>query len=158
LEHRCCRHRRQVTGLAAAAAIARRGASVCVVERHARPGLDTSTHNSGVIHAGIYYPAGSLKARLCVEGRHMMYEFCSAHDVPFIKSGKVIVAADESEVPALAALKARGDANGVEGLELVDSAFVTKRDTAVHSGRALYSPASGIVNPEDYVKRLIHDA
>ncbi len=147
-----------VTGLAAAAAIARRGASVCVVERHARAGLDTSTHNSGVIHAGIYYPAGSLKARLCVQGRRMMYEFCAAHDVPFVKSGKVIVAADESELSALAALKARGDANGVEGLELVDRAFVTKREPAVHSVAALYSPESGIVNAEDYVKALLHDA
>ena len=147
-----------VTGLAAASAIARRGFSVCVIERHPRPGLDTSTHNSGVIHAGIYYPTGSLKARLCVEGHRVMYDFCAAHDVPFVKSGKIIVAADDTEVPALVALKARGDANGVRGLELVDRAFIASREPSVHAVAALYSPESGIVNAEEYVKALLHDA
>src|SRR6266704_2477466 len=71
-----------VTGLASARALARRGWSVCVLDRHPRPGLDTSTHNSGVIHAGIYYPAGTLKAQLCIAGRHLMYEFCAKHRVP----------------------------------------------------------------------------
>src|SRR5436309_3673593 len=103
-----------VTGLASARAIAGRELSVCVLERHPRPGLDTSTHNSGVIHAGIYYPADTLKARLCVEGRHRLYEFCAHHGVPHVKCGKLIVAHDHSEIDQLATLKARGDANGVE--------------------------------------------
>src|SRR5688572_8450938 len=110
-----------VTGLASARAIAERGFSTCVLERHPRPGLDTSTRNSGVIHGGIYYPAGSLKARLCVEGRHALYEFCTAHGVPHAKTGKLIVANDDRELSSLEGLLAKGRANGVEGLRMVDA-------------------------------------
>src|ERR1700675_2837771 len=87
-----------VTGLAAARAVPLRGLSTCVLERHPRPGLDTSTHNSGGIHAGLYYPAGTLKARLCVEGRRLMYDFCTAHGIPHARCGKVVVAGEEQEV------------------------------------------------------------
>jgi L-2-hydroxyglutarate oxidase LhgO len=144
-----------VTGLAAARAIARAGRSVCVLERHPRPGLDTSTHNSGVIHAGIYYPPGSLKAQLCVAGRRMLYEFCAAHDVPHVHCGKIIVATNEHETDELAALLDRGRENGVEGLALVDRAFVERREPAVHCFAALHSPESGIVNAEELVKTLL---
>src|SRR5438093_4560883 len=111
-----------VTGLASALAVAERGQSVCVLERHPRAGLDTSTHNSGVIHAGIYYPSNTLKARLCIEGRHLMYEFCARYDVPHKRCGKIIIADTPEHIETLERLKAQGDANGVEGLEIVDPA------------------------------------
>jgi len=144
-----------VTGLASARAIAGTGVSVCLLERHPRPGMDTSTHNSGVIHAGLYYPAGSLKARLCVEGRRLMYEFCARYDVPHVKSGKLIVAHDEHEIRALEALQRRGTENGVTGLEIVDRAFIVAREPAVNTRFALWSPDTGIMNAEEYVKALL---
>jgi L-2-hydroxyglutarate oxidase LhgO len=147
-----------VTGLASARAVAARGLSVCVLERHPRPGLDTSTHNSGVIHAGIYYPAGTLKARLCVEGRRRLYEFCARYHVPHKKCGKLIVAHDDDERRQLEDLKQRGDANGVEGLDIVDRAFIDRREPAVAAVAALWSPETGVVNAEDLVKTLLHAA
>jgi L-2-hydroxyglutarate oxidase LhgO len=147
-----------VTGLAAARAIAARGRSTALIERHPRPGLDTSTRNSGVIHAGIYYPPGTLKARLCVEGRHLMYEFCREYDIPHARCGKIIVAGEDSEVAELETLRARGTANGVEGLELVDTAFVARREPNVRARAALYSPESGIVNAEELVRTLLRAA
>ena len=129
---------------------------MCVLEAASATGLDTSTHNSGVIHAGIYYPAGSLKARLCVEGRRLLYEFCAAHGVPHARCGKLIVAHDDREIPQLEALHARGTANGVEGLELVDRAFIAR----ARAGRCTPSRRSsrrkaGIVNAEELVKTLL---
>lgn len=144
-----------VTGLAAARAIARRGASVCVLERHPRPGQDTSTHNSGVIHAGIYYPTDSLKARLCVEGSRRMYDFCAEHRVPHVRSGKVIVAHDDTELHVLEALLKKGQENGVRGLEIVDRSFMITREPDVSGFAALWSPDSGIVNAEELVKALL---
>jgi L-2-hydroxyglutarate oxidase LhgO len=144
-----------VTGLATARAIATTGASVCVLERHPRAGMDTSTHNSGVIHAGLYYPAGSLKAQLCVEGREMMYAFCARYGVPHVRSGKLIVAHDEHEVRELEVLQRRGAGNGVAGLEIVDRAFIVAREPAVNARFALWSPDSGIVNAEEFVKALL---
>jgi len=143
-----------VTGLASALAIAERGRSVCVLERHPRAGLETSTHNSGVIHAGLYYPPGSLKARLCVEGRRLLYEFCARHDVPHARLGKLVVAAEPSEIPAIETLCARGTENCVDGLQIVDREFIRKREPAIHAVAALYSPDSGIVGAEELVKAL----
>ena len=90
-----------VVGLASAWAIARRGHSVCVLERERRPGMGTSTHNSQVIHAGLYYPTGTLKARYCVEGARLLYEFCDTHDVPHRRCGKLIVAHAIDDVGAI---------------------------------------------------------
>ena len=146
-----------VTGLATAAALAADGRSVCVAERHRRPGMETSTHNSGVIHAGIYYPAGSLKAQLCVEGADRLYDYCARHHVPYERCGKLILAPGDTDVSGLEALRDRGAANGVKGLEVVDAAFVRAREPHVAARPALWSPASGRVEPEALVIALTRE-
>ncbi len=143
-----------VVGLASALAIAKKGRSVCVLEGEARPGRGTSTRNSQVIHAGIYYPKGSLKARHCVNGARLLYEFCAHHDVPHQRCGKLIVAHDEHEVQALEALMARAIDNGVEGMEIVEQAFIREREPHVKVRVALFSPNTGIVDAEALVQTL----
>jgi L-2-hydroxyglutarate oxidase LhgO len=147
-----------VIGLSAARAIAQRGLSVCVLERHPHAGMDTSTHNSGVIHAGLYHPRDSLKSRLCVQGRHFLYEFCAAHAVPHRRCGKFIVASSVREVGTLEALRNRGEANGVQGLELVDRSFLAAREPHVRGVAALYSPDSGTVDASALVKALLRSS
>jgi L-2-hydroxyglutarate oxidase LhgO len=134
-----------VVGLAAAWAIARRGHSVCVLEREPRPGMGTSTHNSQVIHAGMYYPTGTLKAR---------YEFCATYGVPHRRCGKLIVAHAPQEAEALEALRARGEANGVNGLRIVDQPFIRAREPHVRGTAALYSPDTGIIEAEGLIRAL----
>jgi len=144
-----------VTGLASALALARAGASVCLLEREGKPGRATSTHNSGVIHAGIYYPQGSLKAALCVEGRDRLFEFCAAHNLPHRRCGKLIVAGDAHEAETLASLAANARANGVTVQE-VGPDFVAAKEPNVRAVAALWSPETGIVEAEALVKSLEH--
>jgi L-2-hydroxyglutarate oxidase LhgO len=143
-----------VVGLAAALAVATRGRSVVVLEREPRPGMGTSTHNSQVIHAGIYYPPGSLKAKHCVEGARMLYEFCERYGVPYRRCGKLIVVQEDDELAELDKLRARGEANGVRGLEIVDAAFVKAREPHVRARAAMLSPHSGILEAEALVRTL----
>jgi L-2-hydroxyglutarate oxidase LhgO len=142
-----------VVGLASALALARRGREVCVLERHPRPGQDTSTHNSGVIHAGLYHPPESLKTRLCHEGRARLYAFCREFDVPHLACGKLIVAGPGEE-GALDDLARTAAANGAR-LEPVGLAFVREREPHVRAAGALWSPDTGWVEAEAFVKRLV---
>jgi L-2-hydroxyglutarate oxidase LhgO len=143
-----------VVGLASALAAARNGRSVCILERERRPGLGTSTHNSQVIHAGIYYPAGSLKARHCVEGARLLYEFCARYQVPHRRTGKLIVAHDDRGIEALDTLRTRAIANGVEGMELVDQRFILAREPHVRAKAALFSPNTGVIEAESLISTL----
>lgn len=144
-----------VIGLASAAALAADGRSVAVIDRRPRAGMESSTHNSGVIHAGIYYPAGTLKAQLCVEGAERLYAFCAAHDVPHERCGKLIVASTDEEAGHLEKLQRRGTDNGVRGLEVVDQSFVRAREPYVAARAALWSPGSGRVEAEGLVRALL---
>jgi L-2-hydroxyglutarate oxidase LhgO len=142
-----------VVGLACALAAARRGREVCVLERHPRAGSETSTHNSGVIHAGLYHPPDSLKTRLCHEGRERLYAFCREFDVPHLACGKLIVAG-QGEDAQLDALCRMAAANGAR-VEPVDAAFIRAREPHVRATRAVWSPDTGWVEAEAYVRRLV---
>jgi L-2-hydroxyglutarate oxidase LhgO len=129
---------------------------VALLDPHPRFGSETSTHNSGVIHAGIYYPTGSLKARLCVEGRERLYEYCERRQVSHARCGKMIAASTESEVPQLEALAAQAAANGVE-LQWLAADGVRTREPHAQAVAALLSPSSGIVSAEELVRALAQD-
>src|SRR4051794_41002960 len=120
--------------------------SVHVVEREDRVGAHQTGHNSGVVHAGIYYAPGSLKARLCVEGARDLYAFCERHDVPVERCGKVIVATTPAEIPGLDALEWRGRQNGVPGLRRLDRRGLRELEPHAEGVAALHSPATGIVD------------
>ncbi len=135
-----------VVGLAIARRLAVAGKEVLVLEAEDHIGMHTSSRNSEVIHAGIYYPSGSLKARLCVEGRGALYRYCADRAVPAKAIGKVIVAVTEAEIAALHALQAKAIANGVTDLAWLDTAAVARLEPEVVCKAGLFSPSSGIVD------------
>jgi glycerol-3-phosphate dehydrogenase len=141
-----------IVGCAIAHALSTRWDDVFVLETLPKVGMLTSTRNSGVIHSGIYYPPGSLKARHCVRGNQLAYEFCAAHGVPYRKVGKIVVASSQEEVKELSALMTNGCANGVEGLRIIDRAAMRAREPHVDGFCALEVPSTGILSSEDFVK------
>jgi L-2-hydroxyglutarate oxidase LhgO len=141
-----------VVGLACAEALARSGRSVLVVERHEGFGRETSSRNSQVIHAGMYYPTGSLKAELCVRGNRTLRAWCEKRQVPFRMIGKYIVAVEPAEEPALEAILRRGHANGVDGLA------PAAPPPNVTASLALFSPDSGIVDSHALMASLLAEA
>jgi L-2-hydroxyglutarate oxidase LhgO len=146
-----------VVGLAVAARLARRFPGLLVLERRDRPGSEISSRNSEVIHAGLYYPTGSLKARLSVLGNRRIYEIADAHQVPHRRTGKLVVAASNTEVPALEALLDRGRANGVD-LRMLAPREVRSLEPNVHAAAALLSPDTGIVSAHGLVELFLHQA
>ena len=147
-----------VIGLAVARALALAGREVLLLEQNAALGEETSARNSEVIHAGIYYEPGSLKARLCVEGGALLYRFCQAQGVPHKKLGKLIVATQESQLPALAALKAKAAANGVTDLTFLTASEARSLESALHCVGALLSPSTGILDSRAYMLALQGEA
>jgi L-2-hydroxyglutarate oxidase LhgO len=135
-----------VFGLAIGRELAVRGREVLILERAAHFGSETSSRNSEVIHAGIYYPESSLKALFCVEGRHQLYEYCQTHHIPHRNSGKLIVATTEEEIPILDTLAAKAAANNVSDLQYLSKAEAKKLEPALHCSSALLSPSTGIID------------
>ena len=140
-----------IVGCAIARELSARWQDVFLVEKNPKVGMATSTRNSGVNHSGIYYPKNSLKARLCVEGNRLTYEFCKKHNVPFRHCGKLVVAAEAHEEAELAKLKKRGEENGVEGLRLIGPEEIRKREPHIKGVAALDVPSTGIVSAEELV-------
>jgi len=135
-----------VVGLAVARELAVRGREVIVLEKNRAIGEETSARNSEVIHAGIYYPTGSLKARLCVEGRERLYAYCAEKGIPHRRCGKVIVAVHDAQRSKLDALERLSIANGVADLETLDAREIAALEPAVLGVAGLWSPSTGIVD------------
>jgi L-2-hydroxyglutarate oxidase LhgO len=147
-----------VVGIAVARALALAGREVIVLDAAEAIGTETSSRNSEVIHAGIYYPKDSLMARFCVQGRRMLYAYCTERGVAFSNSGKLIVATSEAEAGQLAAIKARAEANGVERMELLTADAARALEPNLVCTAALHSPVTGVVDSHAYMLSLQGDA
>lgn len=143
-----------VIGLAIAACVSRKDRNVIVVEKNPTFGQEASSRNSEIIHSGIYYPPNSLKAKLCVEGRHLLYQFCEEQDIPYKRSGKLIVATNDKEAKELEALIDRGKKNAVENLSLLAKEQIKKIEPNIRAICAIHSPSTGIVDTHQFMKRL----
>lgn len=145
-----------VVGIAVARELSlKHGREVLVVESGPTFGTGTSSRNSEVIHAGIYYPFKSLKALFCVRGRKLLYRYCKEHEISHEQIGKLIVATRSSEIPKLDALLNRGIENGVDGLRLMEGYEAMKLEPELHCVKALLSPASGIIDTHSLMLSLV---
>jgi L-2-hydroxyglutarate oxidase LhgO len=142
-------------GLAVAMDAAKRGLNVIVLEMHATVGMGNSSRNSEVVHAGLYYPTGSLKHRLCVEGRRKLYGFLEHAGVPYRKCGKLVVATSEWELEAISRIFDQAQVNGVEGTKLIDAGAVARMEPEVTAVGALWSPETGIFDSHAYMVALL---
>ncbi len=147
-----------VVGLACARALAARGLDCLILERHAAFGTETSARNSEVIHAGLYYASGSLKAALCVAGNRLLYDFCTSHGVAHRACGKLIVATSPAQEEKLAALRRQGESNGVGDLQMLTAAQAMALEPQLHCTAALLSPSTGIIDSHGLMLALLGDA
>src|SRR6478736_1614286 len=143
-----------VVGLAVARAAARNGHEVIVAEATKGIGNGVSSRNSEVIHGGMYYPTGSLRAHHCPRGRRMMVEFCASHGVPFRLCGKLIVATEDAETGKMEAILKQGATNGVEGFVMIDGAKARAMEPQLNCVAALHSPNTGIVDSHAFMRAL----
>ena len=141
-----------VVGLAIAERISQASDNVFVLEKHLSFGQETSSRNSEVIHAGIYYPRNSLKSRLCVEGKRLLYDYCRKHDIPFNNCGKLIVAASDDEIKIIDGIRNTAFNNGVPDPLTLDQAGIAKLEPDIFALKALYSPSTGIVDSHSLMK------
>ncbi len=146
-----------VVGLAVARQLAMLGKDVLLVERESAFGTQTSSRNSEVIHAGIYYPRDSLKARLCVRGKQLLYQYCQTRHVPHRRCGKLIVATNGNQLSELEAIAGRAGQNGVVDLEFLDKKTTMNTEPALNAVGALFSPSTGIVDSHAFMLQLLGD-
>jgi L-2-hydroxyglutarate oxidase LhgO len=147
-----------VVGLAVARALAAAGREVVILESEGAIGTHTSSRNSEVVHAGIYYPQGSLKARTCVEGRDRLYAYCAEREVPHLRCGKLIVATDAAQLEELESIRRRAHANGVTDVARVSLSQVRKMEQELQCVAALHSPSTGIVDSHALMLAFLRDA
>jgi L-2-hydroxyglutarate oxidase LhgO len=147
-----------VLGLAIARSLAMNGHEVLVVEQHDTIGSETSARNSEVIHAGIYYPSNSLKARLCVQGKMLLYDHCESHGVPFQRIGKLIVASDQSQIQSLSSIKDHAVNNGVNDLHHLGQTALRNLEPQLGALAGLFSPSTGIIDSHAFMLSLQGEA
>ncbi|WP_252472129.1 NAD(P)/FAD-dependent oxidoreductase [Microbulbifer okhotskensis] len=143
-----------VIGLACAYQLSQAGREVMVLEQHSAIGTETSARSSEVIHAGLYYPTGSLKARACVAGKSMLYQFCREHGVPHRQVGKLIVASDKTQLAQLHALKRQGDNNSAGDLRILSAREAQRLEPELRCAGAIYSPTTGIIDSHSLMLAL----
>lgn len=143
-----------VVGLAIAEELSAKCSDLFVVEKHLTFGQETSSRNSEVIHAGIYYPKGSLKAKLCVEGKMLLYDYCRKYDIPFNNCGKLIVATTEKEIEVIEDILLSARNNGLEDLRIIERDEIAGLEPGIFALKAIWSPSTGIVDTHSLMKQF----